>query len=112
MVTNAEVAQLLEDAADALWMYGRCVGKGTDDDGRLCVLGAIAVASGLPAMDWNYLTRNPVVLALGARVPGEGIVPIGRIFNWNDETPLDPEHDADLIDFVRHVAKDIRNGDA
>lgn len=40
------VADNLDRAADLLWMYGRCQNVGLNDEGQMCVLGAVARAKG------------------------------------------------------------------
>lgn len=119
-MTNLDAAQVLEDAADLLLIKGRCTIIGQDLDGRYCVLGAIAEVQGRYVLgDFNeepiYNDEDPAVIALANHVAhlveGRGVRndrrPSSRVYGWNDWLDLD---DFEIIDTLRIVAKDLRNG--
>lgn len=120
---NESVADVLERAADLLWVRGRTRGVAEDTDGRLCLVGALLAARGdtpgwcgtarLPeraALD-RYLARHPELL--GERHTGPDADPYWHqrlaggefpAWVWNDCT-----HDDDLvIDTLRACAKEVR----
>lgn len=103
---DSDVAEVLERAADALWMYGRCKRFGTNDDGNLCVVGAIRFAQDQEPRHWTasyaWAKTDPAVIALEAHLNQQAYI-------WNDCLDLTPENDALVIDTLRHVAKNIRN---
>lgn len=125
-MTNDEIADLLDRAADLLFVYGRCTGSGAKPDGSMCVRGAIAYAAGGPpeiafgtwGLPWrpaidaidDYLARHPEVLPRnsdGSIHCGDIIEDEGRYPAWifNDRT----EDDGLVIDTVKRCAKELRD---
>jgi hypothetical protein len=112
-MTNIDTAQVLEDAADLLLVHGRCKTNAKDKDGRFCVVGAVMAARG-----HNVLTGCVVMTVLNEQALGyadPALVPVALHVDgssnglaaalWNDRT----EDDFEVIDTLRHVAKDLRN---
>lgn len=116
-MAEMDVADVLEGAADALWMYGRTTTVGCNTDGNLCVLGAMRYARGLQPEQglgspghWTNETETDAALALADRIPSSVHPIVGRrVYMWNDSLPVTPENDAHVIDTLRHCAKSIRN---
>lgn len=119
MAEEMDPATVLEEAADLLLIHGRCKLEGEDGTGKLCVLGAIGKVRGL--RHWSTAIDPP----FGMVVPPE-ILPLTRyaaqrlwdsgrpapptpaaIYSWNDGS----DDDFEIIDGLRHVAKEIRNGE-
>ena len=104
-------AQIIEDAADLLLIHGRTIAEGVDRAGRLCVLGAVSQAKGLDPREWMFQAKTAEVQAISnavrARMPSglDGHPHIAIVWRWNDCTV----DDFDVIDTLRHIAKDIRN---
>lgn len=101
MSTDLDPATVLEEAADLLLIRGvrRDGTAGSDDGGPLCVLGAIHVVTNEDgaAIDLAFDTFRE------HRFPGSRMCTV--VFNWNDST----DDDFEVIDTLRHVAKDLRN---
>ncbi len=94
-----DAATVLEDAADLLLLEGRCRDSAYGDNGERCVLAAIADVS-VGTHRFNP-TQCPAWLLLKDRIPAGVVL-------WNRETADDFE----VIDTLRLVAKEIRNGEA
>jgi hypothetical protein len=113
------VADTLDAAADALWMYGRNNNPFglNESDGSMCVLGAVAHVKGLNPLDWSWAASTvakPEHDAIATQIVADGHAPaVGCMVVWgfNDTTPLTPEGDALVIDTVRKAAKSLRNGE-
>lgn len=118
-------ADVLGEAADLLLIHGRCRGEGSEEDGRFCVLGAMAEAvhPGWVEDDPNYFqvveandAANRAMRALDRhlaldidRLPGYMLsLPDLRVAHWNDGLRSEDD-DFEVIDTLRHVAKDLRN---
>jgi hypothetical protein len=119
-------ADLLDRAADALFISGRCTGAGIDAEGRMCVRGAIAHARGdNPANATNimgqgnahgvaeieaYLYEHPDLIRsdVYAAYADDYIPHRFPSWIWNDTTH-GLEGDALVIDTLRQCAKDLRN---
>lgn len=97
-----EVADVLERAADLLWVKGRCRGRDTGPEGEYCVERAVEVAAGADnenACADVYELAHSSILALRKH--------IGEVSHrWNDSTTDDEL----VIDTLRRCAKDLRNG--
>ena len=129
MTDPTAVAEVLERAADALFVYGRCAGQSSKHDGSMCVLGAIKYAQGLDTSQWVGSTyHDPAARALGEylgeRFPDHanwrpaGALSLVGIHGpflapwiWND-CHAGSEHDGEVIDTLRLCAKDLRNEEA
>jgi len=88
---DTPVADILDAAADAMARHGKCEGDFTDDQGRVCALGALRlVLLGSPAPgsqpperdSWTAYIDASVVLHrhLEDALPGES----AAIYEWND----------------------------
>jgi hypothetical protein len=114
---SSPAAAVLEEAADVLLVHGWCKTQGHDNEGRFCVLGAVAeaVEPGWYEVDrtyyWSVIGGMRVVrdalAALANRLP-EPSPPEDAIavYQWNDATI---EAD-DIRDTLLLAAKDLRNG--
>lgn len=111
--SNGAVADVLERAADLLWVRGRAIGFGERADGTVCPLGAIALAEGRGTDDDEVYRLTPAVRATATYlyrhpeiVPDEGLAHsvLGTVFRWNDTT----EDDELVIDTMRRCAKEVR----
>lgn len=123
------VASNLDRAADLMWMYGRCIdGNGSDTQGRMCILGALAEAKGvekkswtsLQEANWNSQLGSVEALALdwfiASRPELADFQPQWKYgmndgFNsvyFNDSLTVNPENDALVIDTMRRTAKAVR----
>ena len=85
-------AKTLEDAADLLLIRGRARDQAYGPNGELCVMAAISEA----ARVWTPI-QDPAWIAL-KEVVAEPVI-------WNAET----DDDFEVIDTLRHLAKDLRN---
>ena len=107
-----QIAQILEDAADFILMRGLCRGELADyDTKQYCTIGAIYQVS--PADEDNQpsvageacdvLERH--LRAQGVPLPDlvEGM--LTPVAAWSDNS----SDDFEVIDALRHCAKDIRN---
>lgn len=113
-------ADVLERAADLLWMRGRAREVGQDSSGRVCPLGALAACRGLEPYEWAHLSdADPAGLALAQHLAsspdllagtwaekfaGRHGVNINLVWAWND----DVEDDELVVDTMRRCAKDER----
>lgn len=111
-------ADVLEQAADLLFVYGRCKGTAEDARGRLCVRGAMRKAMGLDpedVMGWRapanealmtYLAAHPDVLPVRVVRRNPDWVARGSFpdWVWSDKT----DDDELVIDTLRRCAKDLR----
>lgn len=117
MTQTADVAQVLEDAADLLLIHGvrRDGSSGYPDwvEGEkvpLCAFGGMCVAAdALIASQpdpWVSCDLSSVALdAFEAHFFGADKGTPLHTFKWNDAT----DDDFTVIDALRHVAKDLRN---
>lgn len=119
------VADVLEDAADILWLRGRCRFDRFGRDGRVCIVGAIQKArepeksdevladlmDGLGDKPYERMYQDPATLALNEFGVREGLLRNVRftIDTWNDDLDETPENDELVIDTLRRCAKAIRN---
>lgn len=119
-----EHADILEKAADLLFVHGRCTGHGIKPDGRMCVRGAINVAVGgdasmvMGAFDGYktadlvdaYLAAHPDLIPAYKREAHSDWIDEGRFpcWVWNDGL-TDAADDELVIDTLRMCAKDARN---
>jgi hypothetical protein len=85
-----DAATVLEDAADLLLIRGVGRGRLGIPGGQRCVLGALSEVTGDSVDAHMALIRR-----------------VGSVPTWNDSTPDDFE----IVDTLRHLAKDLRNGD-
>lgn len=85
-------ADVLELAADALFVHGRAFGAFKRPDGSMCVLGAIAFVLG-DGLDGVEIPAAALGLFLGEPA-----------WLWNDRT----EDDALVIDTLKQCAKSLR----
>lgn len=106
---NKDVPELLEEAADYLYVNGvRRDGRFGFGGGPACALGAlqIAVEGRHPNFQWDLYSDAHDALSIyikgtGYRPPpNKSIVPL-----WNDQTTSDDE----VIDALRLTAKNLRN---
>jgi predicted DNA-binding ribbon-helix-helix protein len=125
-------ATILEEAADILLTRGRCVGVGRNQRDEYCVLAAIALASGVDVADNENAIYEPTAAcaALASAVRPVVIQWVGdHNWGWNADAGSSPataqdqdivwfwndivDHldDFEVIDTLRHVAKDLRNGE-
>lgn len=120
-----EVADVLDKAADAMWIYGRCSdGQSLAPSGAMCVRGAILYSLGLDPAQGMGLPQDAATVdkALGRYLAehhddlGAGCVqahpdwaygPAYPAWVWNDRT----DDDAHVIDTIRRCAKAYRNGE-
>ncbi len=106
MTDTMDIATVLEEVADLLLMRGVCrTGSYGDPGGPRCVMGALAEVLGLnteTASSRDSVWRHPAVDVLFDAVPDRNLI------EWNDAS----EDDFEVIDTLRHLAKDIRNGQA
>ena len=107
------VAEVLERAADVIERDGWCRNEITTPDGRVCLVGAIERAafgrdyeSG-PVTDQEWDLRCGAVSAANRAITG--CDSMSAAARWNDNEAKDQY---DVIDLLRHTAKDIRNGEA
>jgi hypothetical protein len=105
-----DAAQVLEDAADLLLTRGRCQNSGRSAAGEFCALGALYEViepgwwRGSSYTYWNVVDdEHPAAVALAAHLGDADHC--WTIADWNDATTDDFE----VIDTLRHVAKDLRN---
>lgn len=119
MNDNEAVADVLERAADLLWVRGRSKGPAGVDD-TTCVLGAVSVVNGESATAWNRTAESPAASAFGSyllrhpdlwrdgwakdRAHSGWGVPGDACWLWNDAT----EDDDLVIDSLRRCAKELR----
>lgn len=112
-------ADVLEAAADALFVYGRCRGR-VEEHGAFCVLGAIQHVRGRDPQRWGddlfksdfHVPRDdPASLALSEYLVSHVDEVFEGVWSWND-TRRGPEGDAEVIDTLRLCAKDLRNGES
>ena len=118
-----EIADVLERAADLLWVRGRTRGVGQNSDGELCVVGAFLAARGChPEATFarreiadvqttfeSYLAAHPELIVDRYRPHPDwapGIADEGRFpaWVWNDTT----DDDDLVIDTLRRCAKEVR----
>jgi len=83
---------------------------GMDKHGAYCVLGAIKVAAGEeePTAWYRFDTKvsRIAVIAVAQWLPVRGRTRGEvKVYEWNDDT----DDDFEVIDTLRHVAKDLRN---
>jgi hypothetical protein len=103
-VTAGEMsdADVLEAAADALYIHGRLRGTLRDAAGRMCVVGAMDYVRGV-GRGLSYECTAKAELDL--YVYREGLYRAPLSAEWNDETA-----DDDLVvDTLRRCAKHLRN---
>lgn len=106
-----DAATVLEDAADLLLIHGRAQLEGMDKHGAYCVLGAIkAAADEEDAAEWYRLDSRAArvaVMAVARWLPprAKGVPRDRKVYEWNDGC----DDDFEVIDTLRHVAKDLRN---
>lgn len=85
-------AAKLREAADIIDQRGLFVGNGISQDGKVCTLGALAMAYGEDPKMWAVIkSQRPAVLALAAAI-GSGFNPARAIYRWNDCLIFHPEH--------------------
>lgn len=119
--TNTHTAQVLEEAADLLLINGRCTVVGRTITEEYCVLGAIAKVQGVSFEGGEqdiYNDEDPAIIALASHVapqvdaaeyrPSLPMTPTAYVWCWNDLLDHD---DFEIIDTLRIVAKDLRNGE-
>lgn len=104
------VAEVLEGAADALFVHGRCQVVGQDQTGAMCALGAIAYATNRSPRRWQdlVLDNDPVAAALATHLYVAGIAKtdaVDAVYEWNDSTA----DDGVVIDTLKQCAKHLRN---
>lgn len=120
-VSNAELAQIAELAAESIDTYGWIQSDfGTADTG-FCALGAISysatqtwfVQSSVPDLDYidrgilRYTAKRRLGQIAGSRVPRTDVdSPEHDLVVWND-TPGRTQ--GEVTDLLREVAKDLRN---
>jgi hypothetical protein len=102
-----DAATVLEEAADLLLMRGRTRVIRQASDGALCVLGALSLASGDETAEGFGVYDHPATSAVASHVrPNRGGQAAMAVAGWNDHT----DDDFEVIDTLRLVAKDLRNG--
>ena len=100
-------ADIIDKAADLLFIRGRCVGAAVDEHKRLCTIGALTVA----AMGDDIMTLDAYAMDEDVRVARRAL---GRYLGhrgpmaWNDSLLPTPENDAYVIDTLRRCAKELR----
>lgn len=114
-----EPAEVLDRAADLLWLYGRCTGRVEDEQGRLCVRGAIMRALdvdnyflppawGVQQQLGRYLAAHRELLPLSwdGSILHEEMADDGMYPPWifNDRT----KDDELVVDTLRRCAKSLR----
>jgi hypothetical protein len=111
MMDNDQIADVLEKAADLLFVNGRCKVDATNEKGELCVEGAIARALGATANDWVRLDGHPAFNALQSYLVDGGMLPKMHYgdptynpWAWNDYT----DDDVHIIDTLKSCAKSLR----
>jgi hypothetical protein len=103
-VSGMTVADVLEAAADALFVYGRCTGYRHRPDGTMCVVGAVEHVLGQSAEEHAIDPYSlPAVVALD-RYLGQSTE------YWNDK--WGPEGDALVIDTLKRCAKELREAES
>lgn len=107
-MNSTDVADIIEAGIALLEERGRTRKHLEAPDGRVCVVGAIHVIQRWrgrlePACSAiaGYLADN------GLRVRPKGCMSAAFVGDWNDET----EDDEEVIDVLRHVVKELRNGE-
>lgn len=108
------VAEVLERAADALFIYGWTPGLTQSLDGSMCVIGAIRHAEGLSNDDGSSFVRwrSPARSAFEAWLGAQQTPPVARrsAWIWNDGIGSTETPDAALvIDTLKKCAKELRN---
>lgn len=101
-----ETADILEKAAEVLDARGWCQGHYQDDQGQLCAVGAIRVATwGTARWDHSnaveYLASRMAQEAMSAHLGVEDIA-----VGWNDRPGRTKD---EVIDTFKHAAKELRN---
>jgi hypothetical protein len=113
-MAEKDAASVLEEAADLLLVRGVLRGEfGMDVNGPRCAMGALAEVQGVDLADVFRLDPGTAMFALDVHVRRDpmwdGLFPAGThtpIPSWNDDT----KDDFEVIDTLRLVAKDLRNG--
>lgn len=122
-MNRSEVADVLDRAADALMIYGRCRTRLSDEEGRMCALGAIAFSEGVEIGDLHVDDAEAIAVCynaaasrqLGRYLVAHGLRPapevssdpdlyVNRVWSWNDST----DDDGEVIDQLRRCAKELR----
>lgn len=101
-VSDTELAEILEGAAEIIDERGWCRNTFADEAGRLCLMGAVMVdlnRRGLGTGAHFHGVEHRLVLEFFPEHPGG---PIG----WNDKSAHDG---AQVTDKMRMIAKDLRN---
>lgn len=106
-------AEILEKAADIIEANGLLKNQLWDANGQCCAVGAVmrATGGGVSFDSKQRQQRLETVKALGVTL---GLVPIDvdlpkawrRVVDWNN---MDERTADDVIDAMRHAAKDLRN---
>lgn len=104
------IAQLLEDAADYILARGLYRGELRGFGGQYCTIGALYQMT--PEADRNHQVPNEAVNVLERYLRAQGM-PLSAnregqlhpVAEWSDNSTDDFE----VIDALRHCAKDIRN---
>jgi hypothetical protein len=108
-------ADVLEAAADALYIHGRCVAGLGSPGGRLCLVGAVHYArTGCDDHEKSWCGvvayEDPVLATVASHIGLSTAINVGgRVAIWHDSKPLTPEGDAEVIDTLRRCAKHLRN---
>lgn len=98
---DKDAATVLEDAADLLLIHGRCTHALRNNQGEHCALGAIYEAAGClrdDGVNHNSATWDATTALIRHLEHGD-------IAHWNNHLADDFE----VIDTLRHVAKNLRN---
>lgn len=119
MINHTELAaDILEQAADALEVHGWTVGEFTDGQ-AMCAVGAIRYAAHGDADRKPRTKRYRLAIAAVSDLYGaddaRSIGTEDRIIDWNDHLLFrdretsNSEAAAEVIDGLRHAAKELRN---
>ena len=121
-ITPDDVASLCERAADEVLLRGHGKGTAMDDDGRVCMIGALGCAAGIGVIplpkgayssdearadlrwSWSEILGTSAICtkAHGA------LVELGYGYTWNDRAATT---EGDVHDAFLATAKAIRNGE-
>lgn len=74
-------ARVLRDAANVIRARGWRTGGPSSDKGPVCILGAVAAAYGISAVNWHFTLEMPAAKALQAHLGVEA-------WQWNDQRIL------------------------
>lgn len=103
-MTDVEIAETLERAADALFVYGREIGDMLNQKtGAMCVIGAIGHVLVGDALLWRKGGGVQVIMPYLRAI--ECSIGTTEVIRWSDET----SDDAEVVDALRRCAKELRN---